>query len=228
MNLKYYTKYINSGIDWLGDIPKEWDLVRLKSIIKDNQNGFWGEEEIGDGNDIYCIRVADFDYENLSVNTNNLTVRNISNKDQQKAKLVKGDLLIEKSGGGEQQPVGRVVYFDKNINSIYSNFITKLRVDAKNDPNFIKYVFSWLYSIGVNTRSIKQTTGIQNLDLYSYLCEKVALPDKMIQTRIAEYLDRKISKINMLSGGLRFQNQKFQEFRQALISNVVTGKVKVI
>ena len=109
MKYKLYSKYKDSGIEWLGKIPKEWELKRLKTVINDHKNGDWGDEECGDKNDIYCIRVADFDYNNLSISTDNLTIRNIQENRRKRLILKKGDLLIEKSGGGEKQPIGRVI-----------------------------------------------------------------------------------------------------------------------
>ncbi len=56
---------------------------------------------------------------------------------------------------------------------------------------FLKYVFSALYNNGVNYLSIKQTTGIQNLDASSYLNEKFCIPQKEEQYEIAKFLDNK-------------------------------------
>src|SRR4030042_6903014 len=195
MKLAPYPKYKNSGVEWLGEIPEGWEVIRITSLISNNKNGYWGEEEQGDENDIYCIRVADFDYDNFGLSLKKLTVRNLPKNIQKKLKLQSGDLLIEKSGGGEKQPIGRVVYFNENIDAVCSNFIEKLQTTINTHSNYMKYVFSWLYTIGLNTRSIKQTTGLQNLDLYSYLCEKISIPREKLQIKIANFLDHKTSKI---------------------------------
>ncbi len=222
MKLAPYPKYKDSGVEWLGDIPEEWEVIRIKSLISNNKNGYWGEEEQGDENDIYCIRVADFDYDNFGLSLKNLTVRNLPNNIQKKLKLQPGDLLIEKSGGGEKQPIGRVVYFNENIDAICSNFIEKLQTTINTHSNYMKYVFSWLYTIGLNTRSIKQTTGLQNLDLYSYLCEKISIPTEKLQIKIADFLDHKTSKIDELIKKNEKLIELLKEKRQAIISHAVT------
>jgi type I restriction enzyme S subunit len=52
-------------VEWLGDIPKHWELRRIKSVIVNSINGAWGEDPKDDDNDMICVRVADFDYSML-------------------------------------------------------------------------------------------------------------------------------------------------------------------
>ncbi|MFB6182210.1 MAG: restriction endonuclease subunit S, partial [Candidatus Magasanikbacteria bacterium] len=191
-----YQNYKDSEVDWIAKVPKTWGVERVKSVIKDEQNGYWGSKEQNDENDVKCIRVADFDYQKLKVkDKKDFTVRNLSSDKIENLSLQKNDLLIEKSGGGDKTPVGRVVIFDKNFEAICSNFIARLKTRNNCDNKFLNYVFAWLYYIDLNTRSIKQTTGIQNLDTYQYFCEKFPLPPKKEQQKIANYLDEKTSKI---------------------------------
>ena len=105
--MKRYPEYKSSGIDWIGEIPKHWKVERIKRIQSDLVGGIWGDEPEKNRNDIYCIRVADFDYEHLTISTHNLTVRNITLNETDKRLLRTNDLLVEKSGGGEKSPVGK-------------------------------------------------------------------------------------------------------------------------
>lgn len=88
-----------------------------------------------------------------------------------------GDLLIEKSGGGEIKPVGRVGIFSwQDRRAVCSNFMARLRVhSAKVLGVYLFYVFKKLYAEHINQKSIKQTTGIQNLDTKSYFDEIICL-----------------------------------------------------
>ncbi len=90
--------------------------------------------------------------------------------------LSPGALLIEVSGGGDQQPVGRVVKFDYEIEAVCSNFIARVVPKSGYEIDFLVYLHATLYTIGLSTRSIKQTTGIQNLGIRAYLNESVAFP----------------------------------------------------
>lgn len=106
-----YPVYKDSGVEWLGEVPEHWDKIRLKYTVDNCINGYWGDEPDGE-NDIPVVRVADFNRINATVNFPIPTIRAIENKALLNRTLKSGDLLIEKSGGGEKQPVGFVVLFD--------------------------------------------------------------------------------------------------------------------
>jgi len=217
-----YPTYKPSGVDWLGEIPSHWDVRRLKSAIAFAVNGAWGDEPQNDDNDLVCIRVADFDYENLAISTQNLTVRNIPQPLQSRRLLQTEDLLIEKSGGGDIWSVGRVVSYTLNVKAVSSNFIARLVVNRNVDSRYLCYLFAAAYSGGLNVRSIKQTTGIQNLDLQSYLDEKFGLPHLREQRAIAVYLDRETAHIDALIARKRELLDLLERQRAAIISHAVT------
>ncbi|RPH51697.1 MAG: restriction endonuclease subunit S [Desulfobacteraceae bacterium] len=221
--MKRYPAYKDSGVEWIGEIPEHWDSWRIKSIVKNCVNGLWGDDLKGDDGDVVCVRVADFQYNSLCVSNNNFTIRNIP-IDQQNGKiLAPSDLLVEKSGGGEKQPVGRVVKYGRPEKAVCSNFIAKITTDNKKvDSVFSLYYFSDIYAKRVNTRSIKQTTGIQNLDFYAYSTEKMPIPSKEEQQSIANFLDHKTRLIDILIEKKQKQIELLQEQRTGIINHAVT------
>ncbi len=172
-----YESYKDSCEQWIGDIPAHWEVYRLKSAVYECSNGIWGSDPNG-RDEIVVLRVADFDDHKLKISDEKLTYRSIPAKEHQGRLLKNGDLLIEKSGGGDKTLVGRVVLFDKQYPAVTSNFVAKMTPKEWVISGFLKYVFSALYNNGVNYLSIKQTTGIQNLDASSYLNEKFCIPQK--------------------------------------------------
>jgi len=214
---------IDTGIDWLGEVPQKWARCRLKTTVRESFNGVWGDEPKDNENDLICIRVADFNYNKLTINLNKYTVRNIP-ENQHNRMLKKGDILIEKSGGGEKQPVGRAIIYDNEIGkAVCSNFIGKITLyKSKVIPKFVAYYLSSLYSKGINTKHIKQTTGIQNLDLESYLNESIYLPLLTEQQKIAHFLDRKCARIDALIEKKQKLVELKKEERTALINQAVT------
>jgi type I restriction enzyme S subunit len=219
---KSYPAYKDSGVEWLGKIPEHWEVQRLKNTIQTCQNGIWGDEPTNDTRDIVCIRVADFDRTRNRVNGTHPTLRSIPLNQRQGRELKSGDLLLEKSGGGELQPVGVVVLYDLDNLAVCSNFIARMPANEGFDSSFLCYLHSMLYSVRVNTRSIKQNTGIQNLDGYAYLCEQVNIPPLPEQHTIATFLDRETAKINTLIAKKERLIELLQEKRAALISQAVT------
>ncbi|OBY50097.1 restriction endonuclease subunit S [Aggregatibacter aphrophilus] len=217
----------NSGVEWLGDVPTHWDVKRLKNSINCSKNGIWGDEEKFDENDMYCLRVADFNRTNFTISETNLTIRNINSKDYENRKLKKGDLLLEKSGGGDKQPVGFVVLNTVARKSVCSNFIAQLKLAENMNAQFWVYFHQFLYSLRINVRSIKQSTGIQNLDETLYFNELACYPPFKEQTAIADYLDQETAKIDRLCDTVNQTIGRLKEYRTALITQAVTGKIKV-
>jgi type I restriction enzyme S subunit len=220
---KRYERYKDSGVEWIGEIPEHWEIGRLKNSIKSCRNGIWGDEPQGDINDVACIRVVDFNRTNMEIEVNNLTIRNVPVSKQKMYLLKRGDLLIEKSGGGEKQPVGFVTIFNHDIPAVYANFIARMELEEeKVYSGFYKYVHYAMYSVRLNVKSIKQTTGIQNLDINYYFEESVIYPPLNEQKIIANFLDQKTAEIDALIADKEKFIELLQEKRQAIITETVT------
>ncbi len=226
MKLRPYPEYKDSGVPWLGEVPIEWKVDRLKTSVAKVVNGIWGEDPRG-VNDIICVRVANFDRNALRVNLKNPTMRSITEKERKNRLLKVGDLLLEKSGGGDLQPVGAVALYNHEHSAVCSNFIARMEPREGFSSRFLTYLHSFLYSLRVNLRSIKQTTGIQNLDASLYLSEKVAFPPSQEQTQIARFLDWKTAQIDRFIDKKRRLIELLKEQKQALINQAVTGAIDV-
>ena len=212
----------NSGIEWIGFVPKNWDIKKLKFSLQTHFGGAWGANAGQGEKDSVCIRVADFNYPHLSVDYNdNMTIRSYDNKVIENSSVIDGDILLEKSGGGEQTPVGRSV-LHTGKNAMCANFIECLRPSEENDSRFLNY---WLYSSyqnGYSKRNIKQTTGIQNLDVSGLLSEAISIPSIEEQKAIAEYLDKKCADIDEIISAKEKTNELLKERRQSIITEAVT------
>jgi type I restriction enzyme S subunit len=194
----------------------------LKYAVQGCFNGVWGDEANG-VDDLAVVRVADFNRERSRVELGDEpTVRAIPQSARNRRVLAQGDLLIEKSGGGELQPVGNVVSFDDERPSVCSNFVARMPVANDCESRFVAYVFRSLYEQGKNIPHIKQTSGIQNLDSESYLNEIAWLPERDTQLRIANFLDDKTARIDALSAEKERLVESLAELRQSLISKTVT------
>lgn len=217
-----YPTYKPSNADWMGEVPTHWDVDRLKWTVDSSRNGVWGDEPDGGPEDIACIRVADFDRANQSVIVEEPTIRKIRMTDQEGRVLQKGDLLLEKSGGGEGWPVGFVVEYTHDLPAVCSNFIARMKPSAKVRSRYLRYLHHALYAARVNVRSIKQTSGIQNLDAGSYFDELAPFPPLPEQDAIGIFLDRETVKIDTLIAEQRTLIERLREKRQAAISTIVT------
>jgi type I restriction enzyme S subunit len=205
---------------------KGWKTEKIKHLVKSIESGVWGENPLGNLDDIKCLRVADFNYENLSF-FDVETIRNNPNLSKKKI-LQNGDILMEKSGGGEKTPVGRAILFQSNEKMVCANFIDIVRVDEKKVlSEFLVLFLSSLYSQRLNTKYIKQNTGIQNMDIKSYFGEMISFPGKEVQKSVVDTVYEKMNRFDQLILKVQKSIETLKEFKSSLISNVVTGKVRV-
>jgi type I restriction enzyme S subunit len=110
----------------------------------------------------------------------------------EKRRLKSGDIILEKSGGGPKQPVGRVVLFDKTEgNFSFSNFTAVLRIldSQKLDSRFLHKFLHWTYLSGITERMQSNSTGIRNLDSDAYKSIQISFPSLAEQERIVKLLD---------------------------------------
>mgnify|MGYP000065648611 CR=1 FL=1 len=216
-----------SGVEWIGQVPSHWIHFRIKFCLSRSVAGIWGDDEKGNKDDIVCFRVADFDYSKGCLTFDKLTIRNVSAAQLQNRLLHDGDLLIEKSGGGDTTPVGRVVRFTYNDKAICSNFIHSISVKEGYCSNYLYYYFYGMYADKVNLLYFNQTTGIQNLKVGEYLSQKIYLPTLVEQQAIAVYLDGRCSEIDKAIATQQKRISLLQELKQSIITEAITGKIKV-
>jgi type I restriction enzyme S subunit len=117
----------------------------------------------------------------------------VEQKQLAKRQLTPGDIIIERSGGGPKQPVGRVVYFAREDGPFsFSNFTSAIRVRDTEafDPRFVFYRLLELYQSGRTEDIQRRTTGIRNLDFTAYK-ERARFPEIPLpeQQKIAGVLD---------------------------------------
>ena len=218
----------DSGIEWIGAIPDSWKVLSLKRLFSARRGGAWGEDAANNEDDRICLRVADFNYDELCIKEEDKTIRNYNPQTIKNLCLSSNDLLIEKSGGGEKTPVGRCVLPTGYEGCLYANFIDKLTIKTDYYSKYITYLMCVAYLNGINTPHIKQTTGIQNLDVDGYLSENVVIPSLYEQKQIADYLDEKCAKIDEIIALRTEQINQLKEYKKSLIYEYVTGKKEVV
>ena len=174
-------------------------MAKLIEITGKALAGEWGtDDESGEG--IPVLRTTNFTNEG-TVDYNNVVTRTIIKKNLEEKYLRAGDIIIEKSGGSDKQPVGRVVYFDGPENTyLFNNFTGLLRVKEQTKW-FPKYVFYSLYGNyrrGGTRPFENKTTGLHNLKTDSYVSRyEVAETSFSKQVEISSQLDKLHSIIKM-------------------------------
>lgn len=212
----------DSGIPWIGEVPEGWKNIRLKNAFTRRDGGAWGNEQQNNGQDRICIRVADFDFERQSISDGEKTKRSFTAAQIDRLSLINGDILIEKSGGGDKTPVGRSVLFQGDMECLYSNFIERLRLSNSYNSEYMAYYLKAMYESTYMQIFIKQTTGIQNLDIGSMLNDLVAMPILSKQTEIASEIKKRTQEIDRLIALQEEMIEELQAYKQSVITEAVT------
>ena len=163
----------------------------LQNIFEKSINGEWGNEDSGNGEATAVIRTSNF-LNSGRLNLDNIVCRDIDKNKNSDKILRTGDIIIEKSGGSPNQPVGRVVYFDVTDQDYFTNnFTSILRVKSGYNSKYIFYLMKYLYDTKKVLKFQNQTTGIINLKLTDYLNKtKVNIETIENQNTIVDILDR--------------------------------------
>ena len=212
----------DSGIEWLGEIPEHWEVKRMKYVIKTplkygaNESA---EDEILE--DPRYIRITDFGNDGkLRKNT----FKSLSLDKAENFLLEEGDILFARSGA----TVGKTFFFkDYKGVACFAGYLIK----ASCDPMIMKseFLYEFTNSSGYENwkQSIFQQSTIQNIGADKYNQLKIGVPPIAEQQKIIDFITSKINEIDTLISKSQQEIELLKEYKTALISEVVTGKVDV-
>ncbi|WMJ72216.1 restriction endonuclease subunit S [Cytophagaceae bacterium ABcell3] len=192
----------------------------LKQLLIQSIAGDWGLDENStvkedDYSKCLVIRATEFDnLYNLKLENDRVKFRLIKNDKLKKLDIQSNDLLIEKSGGSPDQPVGRIALLTEDIcsnNTIcFSNFIHKIRVDeSKVSPEYLFCFLKTIHNIKITEIMQSQTNGIRNLIMGEYLGQSIVLPPIEKQIEIGLEANRR-----------RYEAQRLAQEANAVLENV--------
>lgn len=202
----------DSGVKWIGMIPEYWKIRKMKFVFKERSEKGYPNEPILSATQSNGV-IPQSMYENRVV---------VVNKGFENLKLVcKGDFVISLrsfQGGIEY------AYYRGIISAAYT-ILTKSTGFLNED--YIKYLFKSHPFVQLLKTCVTGIREGQNIN-YSLLRDKyIPIPPLPEQQEIVTYIEAKVANINQLCQAERSQIEKLKEYKQRLISDVVTGKVKV-
>jgi len=212
----------DSGIEWLGEIPRHWEVKRLRFLVSEPlKYGANESAELDDPTLPRYIRITDVD-ENGRLRED--TFKSLPEDVARPYLLKDGDLLLARSGA----TVGKSFYYEPSWGrAAYAGYLIRARFNpARMMPRFVNYFtnsqqyWQWLGS------SFIQAT-IQNVSAEKYANLVVPVPPVEEQAQIVSYLDGKWKRLNDLLEKVSASIGQLMEYRTALISAAVTGKIDV-
>ncbi|MDI9384170.1 MAG: restriction endonuclease subunit S, partial [Verrucomicrobiota bacterium] len=219
-------KMKDSGIEWLGEIPEHWELRRLKYIASVqfsnvDKNTFEGEEPVRLCNyiDVYKNELIKDDFEFMQATATRAEIRKFT--------LRQGDVVITKDSESWTDIAVPAYVADQLQGVICGYHLAQIR--AKFQILDGKYLFRAFASKAINYQFQVASTGITRYGLGNYLLENglLVLPPLPEQRAIAAFLDRETARIDSLIEKVEKSIELLREYRTALISAAVTGRIDV-
>lgn len=216
----------DSGVDWIGEIPENWKVKRVKDIINLRGGGI-DKKIIEDEKMVNLVNFIDvFKHKKLD---NNLDYMMVSCREDKikNVSLMKNDLLITPSSETAKD-IGIVnIVLEDLINSVYSYHILRMRLKNKN--NSAKYLYYYFNSKFSRFQFENKALGITRVTLSRGDINEniVFIPPLETQKQIADYLDIEVTKLDKQRELIKKKVELLKQYKEALIFEVVTGKKEV-
>ncbi|UPA29942.1 restriction endonuclease subunit S [Terrisporobacter glycolicus] len=220
----------DNQVEWIGEIPSDWEISKLKYNIEKTKGYAFKSELFGDEG-VPVVKASDIKNKTI-VSSDNYINLNIA-KRYKSVMLLEGDIIMSTVGSTpdvKNSAVGQIAYIPKSVEgSLLNQNTVILRINEKKllynrflfymlcSSTFRKYLD--LYAHGTANQASLSLVDILNYD--------IAIPSKSDQYKIVDYLDKKIVNIDKLIFKVDEQIEILKKAEQKLITEVVTGKIDV-
>ena len=210
----------DSGVEWIGEIPEEWNKCKLKNISIDIGDGLHGTPKFDDSGEVYFINGNNFssEYVEPKFDTKKLCLEESLN--YPKPELTEQTIMISLNGSYGKVCLYR--YFPMLLGKS-AGYITLL---PSINRRYVRYYLSSTPAQIIMTLSLNGTT-IPNLSLNTLYNFPTILPPASEQAEIADYLDAKCAEIDKLIAKKEQLVKELENYKKSLIYEVVTGKREV-
>ena len=213
----------DSGIEWIGEIPSDWDIKRTKYVANSlsKGNGITKEQVFEDG-DIQCVRYGEIYSKYEQQFEIALSLTNINQILSPKF-INYGDILF--AGTGELvEEIGKNIVYVGNQPCLAGGDIVVLK--HSQNPRFLNYALSSTCSQQQKS-SGKTKLKVVHISATDIGNIRIAVPPIKEQDRIADYLDIKCAESNSAIVAKKEQLKILEDYKKSLIYEYVTGKKEV-
>ena len=213
-----------SGVEWIGEIPKHWEVNRLKYVAKilpSNVDKHIYPDEI----QVRLCNYTDVYYNDYITVDTVLKKGSCKESEFTKFALRKGDVIITKDSETPDD-IGVPTYVKDNLDNVVCGYhLTMIRpITCRGE-----FVFRFIQSDRTRRYFELESNGITRYGLGKLSIENLLLPipTDSEQRQIANFLDHKTEQIDELITAEQRKIELLKEYRQSLISEAVTGKIDV-
>jgi type I restriction enzyme S subunit len=216
-------KMKDSGIEWLGEVPEHWEVSRMANFGKYSKGKGISKADITiEGVPVVLYGDIYTKYDISAMHFERTTSLEVAKKS---VIICKGDLLFTASGETEEDIGKCIVYLGDE--KAYAGGDVIIYKQLGNDSQFLSYLFN---TYSVREQKAKLSKGEIVVHIYSSQLRdiKFPLPPLEEQQSIVHHIETECSRIDTKIERTQRLIELLAEYRTALISEVVTGKVKVV
>ena len=211
----------DSGVEWIGKIPKDWEVIKLKHKCTFLNGYAFKSEDLDIDNDVPVVRIGDINENGIDL-YKILKVKKDLTQSLDLYKIKKGDTLIATSGA----TVGKAMFILKNNGELINQRVGIMRPKNIN-PKYLHY--------SINNTKFKNEILISSVGGAQENISSENIKDKYTvklyideQEKIANFLDEKTSQFDLIISKKEKLIERLEEAKKSLISEIITGKVKVV
>ncbi|WP_456417138.1 restriction endonuclease subunit S [Thiolapillus sp.] len=218
------TKMKPSGIEWLGDVPEHWEILKLR-FVGECQNGISiGGEYFGRGYPFVSYSDV-FNNKELPEAVTGLV--DSSEKDRKVFSVVRGDVFFTRTSETVEDIAMTSVCLKTIEDAVFAGFLIRFRPTPGNlYEEFSKYFFQnallrafFVKEMNLVTRASLSQDLLRNLP--------VLIPPLQEQESIANHLNSQTQRLDKIKRNLQAAIKRLEEYRTSLITAAVSGKIDV-
>ena len=226
-----HAKLKPSGIDWLGDIPEHWKVKKLKFLV-DYVKGYAFKTDYFQPEGIPIIKASDI--KNLTVRQGKDYLNPEIVEQFNRVKLKRGEILVSTVGSTPDvinSAVGQVARVPSELDGAYLNQNTVKFCSNNNKVLAEDFLFFILLSnpyrkyLNLNAHGTANQASLNIEDMLNFV---ITFPVIAEQKQIVQFIEAETNKIDATVAKIEKEIEYLREYRTALISEVVTGKIKVV
>ncbi|WP_289063838.1 restriction endonuclease subunit S [uncultured Zobellia sp.] len=223
-------EFIDSGVEWIGEIPSHWVVKPLKFIIENLNSGVSVNSEnvpVEDENEMGILKTSSV-YGNIFRPNENKKIL-ITEYQRIKCPVLKDTIIISRMN--TPQMVGSSGYVDRDYKNLFLPdrlWITEIFKGVDLSVKWLSYVLkSNKFRSELSSRSTGTSPSMKNITKSDLLTIRIPYLLLIEQQQIVDFLDKKTNLIDSTISIEEKRIEHLKEYRQSLISEVVTGKIKV-
>lgn len=215
-------------------LPQQWAKCQLNDLLTFVLGGDWGESPEHNDPDyieVKCIRASEiknWDIEKGSTAAN----RKIKRSSLQSRELQENDIIIEISGGGPEQPVGRTLLIDREVliqsatlPKVCTNFFRFIRPSKEINSNYLNFYLHHFYGSGKVREYQGGSNNLRNLKFNQYVQIEIPIAPRNEQMRIVAKIEELFSELDKGIESLKTAREQLKTYRQAVLKYGFEGKL---